>query len=182
MADNHYARLGENIYKGFIAGRESARKRQEQKLWQDYVQGGGYEGGYGETPAPPGWEWGYKTNYRKGVPYTTRILREIKKEKPQTPGQLLKNMEDAEKLRQTLTPLKKSEDFKWGRGIPAFRNPNIAAETPNANYFIPQLKTEADWEEFLADAPKNIGKVIASTGEEFTQNDVNTILEHFGRR
>ena len=72
--------------------------------------------------------------------------------------------------------------FQFGGGLDALRSPLIARQTPNASYFIGQIDNEEDLQEFIETAPTRIGQTIKGTKEEFTQNDINTVLEYYGKR
>ena len=122
-----------------------------------------------------------KINYKERLDESLKkaIAGEISFEDVQT--EFPREATTIDEIRLKTTPIEKEPAFRWGKGLEARRLSTVAKKTPNAQYFINQIETEADLEEFLGDASKHLNKTISATGKKFTQNDIATILEYFGR-
>ena len=81
---------------------------------------------------------------------------------------------EIEEAHFTATPIMKAKGFTEGRGLPALFSKEKARITLRLKEFISAVDNEQDY--------KNALSFMRKKSDEFTQNDINTFLEYFGRR
>jgi len=149
--------------------------------------------GVGKVPeapeeAPPEYHrWELKKTTTKGIPTTGYVPtpmsykerfdfdvgRVISKEKTWPELKSLYPREDIETVRKQHTPIVRSPAFKEVRkGSPLAVSKTKAHIRPSLKVMVNQIKTEADYDEFMKDALQR----------GYTLNDLKVVREIFGRR
>lgn len=95
----------------------------------------------------------------------------VKSFKKLRPKQQLEDVEARGVLERHRTPIRKSEEFQEGRGLPAFLSQSKARITPRTRNLINQIKTQADMDEFFERIDEARADGI----------DVDAVLEYFGK-